>query len=165
MPFRTSGRLDDTLFVVLYDEHGGFYDHVLPPLVEEGANDPRDTAEHFGRYGVRVPALVITPFVPVGGVSHVLFDHTSVARTILDRFCPGATLATRPQVASSLAEALTDRPAGRIAHPSAADIVTALETQLAARALAASRPVIQEVHGLLEQWNELFERLRLLPLA
>ena len=45
-----------TLFVITYDEHGGFFDHVPPPL-----NPPDDNPAVFKRYGVRVPAIVVSP--------------------------------------------------------------------------------------------------------
>lgn len=69
-----------TLFIITYDEHGGFYDHVVPP--EAADDDP-----NFRRYGVRVPALIISPWVIPGSVSHTDFDHTSIIKTILLRFC------------------------------------------------------------------------------
>jgi phospholipase C len=72
---------EDTLFVIVYDEHGGFYDHVVPPGL--GFDD----GSGYKTYGVRVPALVIGPRV-ANTVSHDLFDHTSLINTILTRFAP-----------------------------------------------------------------------------
>ena len=80
----TSPQWEKTLLVIFYDEHGGFFDHVAPP----GA--PDDDPQLFGRYGVRVPALVVSPWVEPGAVSATLFDHTSIIKTILLRFCPDA---------------------------------------------------------------------------
>ncbi len=74
-------KWDKTLLIVVYDEHGGFHDHVAPPAA------PDDDPVNFGRYGVRVPALIASPWVPRGAVSHTLFDHTSIIKTILQRFC------------------------------------------------------------------------------
>jgi phospholipase C len=68
----TSPQWDRTLFIVIYDEHGGFYDHVPPPT----APDAR-AAEGFDQLGFRVPALVVGPWVKAGHVSHVPYDHTS----------------------------------------------------------------------------------------
>jgi phospholipase C len=70
-----------TLFVITYDEHGGFYDHQPPPPAPEA--DPE-----FPTYGVRVPGLVISPLVEPHTVSHTLFDHSSIVKTILQRFAP-----------------------------------------------------------------------------
>lgn len=74
---------DKTLLLVVYDEHGGFFDHVPPPEA------PDDDPATFGRYGVRVPAIVISPWVAPGSVCSTLFDHTSIIHTVLARFCPG----------------------------------------------------------------------------
>jgi phospholipase C len=82
-----SPQWDKTLFVITYDEHGGFFDHVAPPAA---ADDDPDT---FGRHGLRVPAIVVSPFVEAGAVAKddsgesILFDHTSIIKTILLRFC------------------------------------------------------------------------------
>jgi phospholipase C len=78
-----SGPLwDKTLLLVVYDEHGGFHDHVPPP---EAIDD--DPAK-FGRYGVRVPALAVSSWIPPRSVASTLFDHTSIIKTILTRFAP-----------------------------------------------------------------------------
>ncbi len=97
---------DDTLLVVCYDEHGGFYDHVDPPLVNDGSGYPT--------YGVRVPALVIGPRVK-RGVSNQLFDHTSLIKTILLRFAADpqqaiASMPARVQAAPDLGVLLQDEP-------------------------------------------------------
>jgi phospholipase C len=82
-----SGPLwDKTLLVITYDEHGGFHDHVPPPPAED------DDPAHFDQYGIRVPALVVSPWVARGAVSHTVFDHTSIIKTILLRFCGEADL-------------------------------------------------------------------------
>jgi hypothetical protein len=81
-----------TLLLITYDEHGGFYDHVLPPGTAPGssppaAGGPADDIPNLRRYGVRVPAFVISPWVPKGFVSKDIYDHTSLLSTILRRFC------------------------------------------------------------------------------
>ena len=80
----TSPQWEKTLLVIFYDEHGGFYDHVPPPDAAD------DSPQVFGRYGVRVPALIVSPWVEPGSVSSTVFDHTSIIKTILLRFCPDA---------------------------------------------------------------------------
>jgi phospholipase C len=69
-----------TLLVIVYDEHGGFFDHVVPPAAV-------DSSPIFRRYGVRVPAIIVSPWVVPGSVSSEIFDHTSIVKTILTRFC------------------------------------------------------------------------------
>src|SRR5262249_37772218 len=79
-----SPQWEKTLLIIFYDEHGGFFDHVPPP---EAADD---NSQMFGHYGVRVPALIVSPWTQPRSVSHTLFDHTSIIKTILLRFCPDA---------------------------------------------------------------------------
>jgi phospholipase C len=74
---------EKTLLIIFYDEHGGFFDHVPPPEA------PDDDPGIFGHYGVRVPALIVSPWVPPRTVSKTLFDHTSIIKTIMQRFCAG----------------------------------------------------------------------------
>jgi len=72
------------LFVVLYDEHGGFYDHVPPPFAESydpGGYTPITPFFNFQRLGVRVPAVLISPLVGKGVVDHTVYDHTSLLAT------------------------------------------------------------------------------------
>jgi phospholipase C len=73
-----------SLLVVVYDEHGGFFDHVTPPAAHD--DDPK----MFGAYGVRVPGIIVSPWIEPRSVSNTLFDHTSIMKTILLRFCPQA---------------------------------------------------------------------------
>jgi phospholipase C len=87
-----SPQWERSLLVIVYDEHGGFYDHVLPPPAED------DNPGTFGSYGVRVPAIIVSPWVEPRSVSSTLFDHTSIFKTILSRFCPEAL--TEPEHAS-----------------------------------------------------------------
>lgn len=82
---------EDTVLVVVYDEHGGFYDHVIPPPVPSG-----DTGK-YETLGVRVPALAIGPRV-AQGTHHQVFEHTTLISTILRRFAanPDEAIARMP---------------------------------------------------------------------
>lgn len=65
-----------SLLVVTYDEHGGFYDHVAPPKTADDF-----AADGFDQLGVRVPSLVLGPYVK-RQVSSTLFDHSSVSAMV-----------------------------------------------------------------------------------
>ncbi len=75
----------DTVFFLVYDEHGGYYDHVPPPPACEPDNDvPPDFP--FDRLGMRTPLIVASPWVRPGYVSHLVTDITSITRFIENRF-------------------------------------------------------------------------------
>jgi phospholipase C len=112
----------DTVLVIVYDEHGGFYDHVAPPPVDDGSG--------FPTYGVRVPALVVGPRVKQG-VSHQFFDHTALIKTILTRFAADpdhavAQLGARVEHSPHLGVLLDDEP--RIPTPDRGDLHGLLDT-------------------------------------
>jgi phospholipase C len=66
-----------TLLIVNYDEHGGFYDHVAPPPAMPP--DAHHEEYDFGRLGVRVPTLLVSPWIDQQVVK-TEFDHTSALR-------------------------------------------------------------------------------------
>ncbi len=95
-----------TVLLLLYDEHGGFYDHVAPPA----AAPPDDASAGsdgftFDRLGVRVPALVISPWVHKGRADHRVYDHTSVLATLRRLFGLPAFLTRRDARANPLDDA------------------------------------------------------------
>jgi phospholipase C len=63
-----------TAIFIVWDDFGGFYDHVPPPTVDQ-----------FG-LGPRVPLLIISPYAIAGHVSHTVMEHSSVLKTIEERF-------------------------------------------------------------------------------
>ncbi len=76
-----------TLLIWLYDEHGGYYDHVPPaaaPLPDLTKPDigPGDQPGGYDTYGIRVPVVVVSPYARKHDVTNVVHDHTSVLATI-----------------------------------------------------------------------------------
>jgi phospholipase C len=68
---RASPQWNETLFIITYDEHGGFYDHVPPPsrgipAPEDGEVSYPDKNFGFDRLGIRIPTLLISPWIPKG---------------------------------------------------------------------------------------------------
>ncbi len=75
------------LLIYTYDEHGGYYDHVPPPAAVPPDDtppklEPGDAPGGYDIYGVRVPAIVASPYARPSSVSDVIHDHTSVLATI-----------------------------------------------------------------------------------
>lgn len=72
-----------TLLIVTYDEHGGFYDHVYPPATV--APDSYTSEWSFDQLGVRVPAILVSPWVQAGVVKTTL-EHTSILRYVCEKW-------------------------------------------------------------------------------
>jgi phospholipase C len=92
-----------TALLVVYDEHGGIFDHVPPPsCTPDGASaGPADTGLNytfnFDRLGVRVPAILISPWVPKGGVVNEVFEHASIPATATSLFIPNYDQTAPPE--------------------------------------------------------------------
>jgi phospholipase C len=81
----------ETLLLITYDEHGGTYDHVMPPWGAASPDDKSSPGEQgfgFDRFGVRVPLIAVSPWIAPGTVfrsdTSVPYDHTSVLATLRD---------------------------------------------------------------------------------
>ncbi len=74
-----SPRWNKTLLIITYDEHGGFFDHVPPPKAPP-------ISKEIDHYGVRLPAFVVSPWVARGRATDIVFDHTSILKTIIRCF-------------------------------------------------------------------------------
>ena len=111
---RNSPVWEQTLLLIVYDEYGGTYDHVTPPA----ATPPDSFTSQFAfdRYGVRVPAVLVSPYIPKGAIDHRTFDHTSIAATLKQIFGLPAFLTHRDasaqtfQAIASLDAPRTDIP-------------------------------------------------------
>jgi phospholipase C len=92
---RKSPLWENSALIILYDEHGGFYDHVQAPIAVYPGDDTSNTHINntqneknfkYDRLGLRVPAVVISPYTPLNTIDHTLYDHTSVIATLNKRF-------------------------------------------------------------------------------
>jgi phospholipase C len=95
---------EETLLVVLYDEHGGFYDHVTPPATIPP--DGKTNTYAFNQLGVRVPAILVSPWLDRGFIS-TEFDHTSVLRMATQLWPAVQPLGARTPQANSPLDSLT----------------------------------------------------------
>ncbi len=105
----------DTLLIWTYDEHGGYYDHVPPPPAvppddtegksmaarppwlrlahkllfpgyAKNAESPDEEPMRYDRYGLRVPAVVVSPYARRDCVLSEVFDHTSVLKLVEEKW-------------------------------------------------------------------------------
>ena len=116
-------RWNKTLLMITYDEHGGFFDHVPPPAAP--------AVSGIDRYGVRVPAFVVSPWVARGQVTDVVFDHTSILKTIIRRFLSARPPDLGERVAAANDLSMVLQPTARSGQA---------EHSCAARARAQPRP-------------------------
>ena len=77
--------MEITLLIITFDEWGGFYDHVPPP-VAPFTDIEREAGMEDGLRGFRVPTILISPFVRRGVVSSRVYDHASVLKLIETRW-------------------------------------------------------------------------------
>jgi phospholipase C len=103
---KSSPLWPNTALLVVYDEHGGIYDHVVPPpcTPDQFTASANDTGTGmpfaFDRLGVRVPAILISPWIPAGTVVNRVFDHASIPATIT-KFFLGAFSPRSPRETSA----------------------------------------------------------------
>src|ERR1043166_1940920 len=100
-----------TLLIVTYDEHGGLYDHVRPPSATSPFTGRIDNFK-YDRYGVRVPTILINPFIkpgtiypprdPKDEIANRPFDHTSILSTLMAQFGLSGSLSPRVDSAPQL---------------------------------------------------------------
>jgi phospholipase C len=89
-----SAAWKDTLLVVTWDDFGGFYDHVPPVRLDD-----------YG-LGIRVPAMIISPYAKSGYVDHTMYEFSSVLRFIEDNWSLRPFLTRRDRIADGLRGAL-----------------------------------------------------------
>ena len=131
---RNSPYRDDILLVITFDEHGGCYDHCPPPggaLPPKPGAVSRNGGFHFDRFGVRVPAILVSSYVQPGtvfrapsasrpGETPPPFDHTSILATLRDWLDLGAEdfFADNPRISAAPTLApILDAPAARADWP------------------------------------------------
>lgn len=113
---RSSPQWESTALLILFDEHGGCYDHVPPPAAEAPDDFPGEQDFAFDRLGPRVPAIVVSPYTERETVVEANFQTTSVLRTLREQLDLGPALTRRDGGAPSLdvafnrSEPRSDRP-------------------------------------------------------
>ena len=128
----------ETLLLITYDEHGGTYDHVMPPwgaTPPDAKSSPGEQGFGFDRFGVRVPMVAVSPWIEPGTVfrsdTAVPYDHTSVLATLRDwlsipagQMLGSKRVAAAPTLAQVLTRASARTTLPEIPQPSAEVVET-----------------------------------------
>jgi len=163
---RNSPVWNNSLLIITWDEHGGFYDHVFPGAAPSPADGAPTTFNRsgftFDLYGPRVPAIVVSPLIPRNQVDHRLYDHASIPATLESLFGI-APLTQRDSNARpldalcTLPTARTDTPAS-LPKPANGGLAAATASgDLATAALAAPSDTVNDgnlpaiVHSAMRQ--------------
>jgi phospholipase C len=124
---RTNAVWENTALLIVYDEHGGLYDHVHPPRCTPDGHSAKPaatgtgTAFEFDRLGVRVPAVLVSPYIAAGTVvpgpedqaRERIFEHASIPATVTDHFIGKYDQRTdREKKADTFLDLLTDNLRG-----------------------------------------------------
>lgn len=111
--WKKSSVRNSTLLVIVYDEHGGTYDSATPPITvnpdgkvwrNPGNGVSMDPSFDFTRLGVRVPAVLISPYIPAS-IDHTVYDHTSIIASAFKLLLPkvqNISLTERDKAANTL---------------------------------------------------------------
>ena len=182
---RGSDYWDKTLFVITFDEHGGCFDHQAPPpaVAPDGKVIPANakcdgpgSGFDFKRLGVRVPAVLVSPWIEPGTICSTVFDHTSIIRTVANKWLGGKCLTHRDAAANDLSEVLslpkprtdkpviTPRPPPKFSAGSGRGLPSGLQRDLVVAAAHFSKRMGGEVLDLLplktkEDINAVLHRL------
>jgi phospholipase C len=121
---RTNPTLwQNTALLIVYDEHGGIYDHCVPPACTPDARTADANATgtgapfNFDRLGIRVPAVLVSPWIPRGTIvpgtedpaNQQIFEHASIPNTVTNFFLNGdAQRTVRERQSNTFLGLLTD---------------------------------------------------------
>jgi phospholipase C len=119
LAFMESPHWERGALFIVYDEWGGFFDHVAPPRVPDDRNS-RDVDKDFGQMGIRIPAVGVSPHVRRGHVDHGTYGFESILKMIRWRYgLPPLT--KRDRFARNIARAFDWQSPPRVDRPALPD--------------------------------------------
>ncbi len=159
---RASSYWEKCLLVVLYDEHGGFFDRVPPPglVPNPDGKVAKDPPFDFTRLGVRVPAILVSPWVEKGGVDATVYEHASLPATLKSLFGLPNFLTARDGAANTFEKNLfltTPRTDAPLVLPVPGDPAEVEQH----RRLLRANPLEQWLHGIVHHEMQSQEPLTL----
>jgi hypothetical protein len=131
---RNSPPWEQTLLAILWDEHGGIFDHAFPKQPQVPCPDGKvsvDPLFGFDLVGVRVPAVLVSPYIVRGTVDHTQYEHASIPATVKTPIRVVSVLTARDEASNSF-ESIVSLSAARLDTP-------AMLPRIAGAANAAAR--------------------------
>ncbi|KAJ8634175.1 hypothetical protein MRB53_027511 [Persea americana] len=138
---RSSPQWNETLLIITYDEHGGFFDHVTTPFSNvpspDGNTGPAPSFFKFDRLGVRVPTIMVSPWIkkgtvissPTGPTASSEFEHSSIPATLRKMFNLSSNFLThRDAWAGTFEQVVTELTSPRTDCPEVLPDATPLRT-------------------------------------
>jgi phospholipase C len=154
----------ETVLIVTYDEHGGFFEHIAPgpapnpdkqdsPNADDKANF-KVPSFSFDRLGLRVPALIVSPWIKQGIVVNRDLQHTSVIKTAIELFGLKGPLNRRDDSAASFADLFSQLSAPRPSNqlPNKLKRPPLQNTVVSLVAGVRVEPADEPLDSLLEEW-------------
>ncbi|HXA75921.1 MAG TPA: alkaline phosphatase family protein [Candidatus Acidoferrales bacterium] len=140
---RNSAFWESSLLIITWDEHGGFYDHATPPdAVAPSSTDVNSSHNQngftFEKYGPRVPALVVSPWIARNLIDHRVYDHASIPATLEALF--GLSPLTKRDAAANRLNPLLALPTPRNDAPTVLPPVASVEAASLEASMAQSVP-------------------------
>jgi phospholipase C len=136
--FMESPQWERGAIFIVYDEWGGFFDHVRPPRVPDIRNS-RDLGEDFGQMGFRIPSVVLSPYARRGHVDHGTYGFESIIKLIRYRFGAKA-LTRRDAYARNIGYALDWKAKPRLEPPELPDPANIATTTCSTRSPGGPQP-------------------------
>lgn len=155
------GLFNESALVITWDEHGGFYDHVIPGDAPnpDGINSPNPDDRTsfapffaFDRIGLRVPAVIASPWIQKGSVEHRKLQHTSVIRTVTEIFGLNGPLNRRDEGAASFADIFHQLAQPRTDMPLQLERASLAETVESVVAGVPLDPADEPLDSLTAEW-------------
>jgi phospholipase C len=85
----TGAAWNNLVAFIAYDEHGSFFDHVRPPAISTAPPSQAQYSNGFNTLGLRVPGIVVSPFVRPASLCEEILDHTSILKFLGEKFNGG----------------------------------------------------------------------------
>ncbi|WP_169708639.1 alkaline phosphatase family protein [Trinickia terrae] len=124
-----------TLYIIVFDEHGGYYDHVQPPSAVSPDGIPGRLDEKylapfdFDRLGLRVPCILVSPWFQAA-VDSTVYSHSTIPGSMIEAFGLGGYLTKRDEAAAKLTQTYLVKDGTRQWRTATPDLTVPVQPQV-----------------------------------